>query len=512
MCTQGVPATSQLPRLSRIQYDNTIRDLFQLTAVPAQPPSFMLAPDNAGSVDQRAWDGYRTSAETLSVQLMGDAATRSRVIGCTPTGDADAACARTFIENFGRRAFRRPLTAAEVNRFLAFHTNRMTITATGAFNDVATAIVRAFLASPSFLTRAEIAETSPEGANYRLNSWEIASRLSYMLWGTMPDQALFDAATANTLTDPAEILRQAQRMVMDTKARGKVSEFHQAYAHMGEGTRWVDFDRDRSVYPAYTPNMVTAMADETKRFFEYIFFEKGNGTFKDLFTSQVGFVNATLAPFYGLSASSYSTGLTQVNLDATRAGVFTRVGFLTAYALYDRPSPIHRGAFLQKDVLCWQAPGSIPEGAESTALPPGTTNRERVTGQTSGAACGVCHLTAINPMGFALEGFDAVGAARPTEAGMPTNTASDVLISGAVVPVTGAPDLMQKIADSPAAQMCYAKKLVQYNFERVLTGPDFCTAEGIADKIKNQSGYTLVSMLTDLTQTQVFRSRAKETP
>jgi hypothetical protein len=508
VCTPGVPQTSQLPRLTRAQYDNTTRDLLGITLQPASLPSSMLAPDTTGSVVQRAWDGYQTAADALAAQVIADAAARAKVIPCTPTGDG-AACAQQLIEQFGRRAFRRPLTAEETTRFVTLYTNRAQLTATGTFDEAAQLIIRAFLLSPSFLTRAEIAET-PEGEYFVLSNHEVASRLSYMLWGTMPDEALFAAAAAGKLTTSAGILAEAQRMLKDPKARTKVSEFHQQYAHMGDGTRWSQITRDPALYPGFTAAMTPLLSDETNRFFDYIVFDKG-GTFRDLLTSPVGFVNAALAPLYGLNAAQYGADLVQVNLDpATRSGVFTRLGFLTSYSLYDRPSAILRGAFIQKEVLC-TAIGAPPPGAEATPQPTAglVTNRERTDAQTAGAACAGCHQTLINPTGYALESYDAIGAYRQTEGGAPINTSANVVIGATTVPVTGAVDLMAKIASSPEAAGCYAQKWVQYAYERGLTSQDSCTAQTLATNL-SRDGYTVVSLITDLTQSQSFRYRAKE--
>jgi hypothetical protein len=508
-CSPGVPVTSQLTRLTRTQYDNTVRDLLGVTLIQASaaPPSSMLAPDTPGSVDQRAWDGYQSAAAALASQVMADATARAKAIPCTPTGDGST-CAQQFIQQFGRRAFRRPVTNEEIARFTTLYTNRMMITATGAFNEAAQVILQAFLQSPSFLTRAEISET-PDSGNFLLNGYEIASRLSYMLWGSMPDEPLFSAAADGTLSTSAGILTQAQRMMQDPKARAKIGDFHETYAHMGLGTRWEDVQRDPAVYPLFNTAMTPMLSDETSRFFDYVTFEK-KGTLKDLLTSPVGFVNATLAPLYGLDASKYGADMVPVNLDpATRSGVFTRLGFLTSYSLYNRPSPILRGAFLQKEVLCTQI-GAPPPDAQSTPLPTtGTTNRERVTAQTSGAVCQTCHTTLINPTGFALEEYDAIGALQPTEAGMPTDTTATVMIGPNAVPVTNAVDLMNKIAASPEAQQCYTQKLAQFAYDRSLTAQDTCTVQDLAVRL-SQSSYTVVNLMTDLTQTQSFRYRAKE--
>lgn len=502
-CVPGVPATSQMPRLTRLQYDNTIKELLGLDT----QPSAMLAPDTTGSVDQRAWDGFQAAAESLSQAVLTTAAAKAKVIPCAPSGDG-AACAKTFIDSFGKKAFRRPLTADESARFNALYANRMTLTAGGTFEQAAQLIIKAFLMSPSFLTKGEISEATPENGTFLLSGYEVATRLSYTLWNSMPDEALFTAAAGGKLNTTAGILAEAQRMLKDVRARAMVGAFHEGYAHMGEGTRWADYARDAALYPTFDKATIPMMAEETRRIFDYLTFEK-NATFKELLTSPVAFVNAPLASLYGVPGT-FGTDYTMVSLDpATRSGVFTRAGFLAAYSLFNRPSPILRGAFLQKEVLCTTI-APPPPGVEGTPLPTtGVTNRERVEQQTAGAECATCHHTVINPTGYALEAYDAIGAYQPNEGGRAVDATANVLIDGKAVPVTGAVDLMNKIAASAQAQRCYAQKWVESAYQRVLTPQDVCTVQGLAAKV-GQNGYTVVNLVADLTQSPSFRYRAKE--
>jgi hypothetical protein len=502
VCIPGIPQTSQLPRLTRTQYDNTIRDLVGISG----DHSAMLAPDTPGSVDQRAWDGYQNAAEAIATQVMADPNAQAKVFPCSTDS---AECARQIIVTFGQRAFRRPLTDAEIARFEKLYTNRAAITANGTMEEAAQLIVRAFLLSPTFLTRAEIAE-QPEGAYLALNGYEVASRLSYMIWGSMPDDALFAAAAANALSTPAAILAEAQRMLGDPKGRSMVTAFHEHYLHMGPGTRWANIVRDSSVYPTYTPALGTLMGQETERFIDYVVFE-GGGTFQELVTSTVGFVNADLAPLYGLDPANFGPDLTQVDLDPqTRSGLFTRLGFLSAYSLANRPSPILRGAFIQKDVLCTTI-GSPPPGAESTPLPTEglATNRERVDAQTAGGDCVGCHHSYINPTGFALESYDAIGRFQSTEpdSGAPIDTTASVLIGDNTVDVNGPVELSNAIAASPEANKCYARKWVQVAYERSLTNEDSCTVDDLTAKLTT-GGYTVLNLIADLTQAESFRYRA----
>ncbi|HET9958915.1 MAG TPA: DUF1592 domain-containing protein [Polyangiaceae bacterium] len=482
-----------------------MRDLLGVT----DHPSALLAPDGPGSVDQRAWDGYQAAAAAVAEQLKANTAVRAKVVTCSPSGDGSA-CAQQIIQNFGQRAFRRPLTAEETSRFMQLYTQRAELTATGSFDEAIQLIVRGFLLSPSFLTRAEISEAT-EADHYVLNGYEVASRLSYMLWGSMPDDALFAKAASGALGSPDGILTEAKRMLVDPKARARVTAFHEDYLHISANSRWTQVARDAAIFPAFNPTVVPLLAEEARRFFEYITFDQ-NGTFQDLVLKPVAFVNKSLAPIYGLDPSKFGTELTRTDLDpAQRAGFLTHAGFLTAFSSFDRTSPILRGAFVQKEVLCSDIPAP-PADATSRVLPAvGATQRERVTAQTASEACLGCHQTVINPTGFALENYDGIGTYQTVEkgTGATIDTKVTVPIGRNAVEVTGAVDLMNKIAASPEAQACYAKKWVKFAYDRDLTSQDLCTVQSLATKM-TQSGYTVLNLITDLTQSQSFRYRTPE--
>lgn len=510
-CAEGVPKTSQLPRLTAAQYDATIRDLLAITDIEGAPPSSMLAPDSQGSVDQRAWDGYKHAAESIAAKAVVDAGARAKAAPCAATGGDEAACVRQVIRDLGQRAFRRPLTDVELARFEKIYTDRALITEGGTFDQALELVIRGLLLSPSFLMRSEISEQLV-GSNYALNGYEVASRLSYMLWGSMPDDALFTAAAADKLSTPEGILDEAKRMLADPKARARVNQFHEHYAHIGPNTRWNAIQRDPGIYPLFKESMVPLLAEETRRIFDHVVFEL-KGSFQELMTTPVAFVNNTTASLYGLDPAKFGAELTKTELDpAARPGVFTRAGFLTAYSLYNRPSAILRGAFLQKDVLC-AALGSPPPNVESTPLPTEglPTNRLRTDAQTASAECASCHHTFINPTGFAMEAFDAIGVSQTVEkdTGAPIDTVAAVPIGGELVNVNGPSDLMKAIAASPAAQACYAKHWVQFAYDRVVTEEDSCTVQTMTSKLTT-GGYSVMDLIADLTQSQSFRVRAVE--
>ena len=517
--TCGIPATSQIPRLTNQQYDRTVRDLLGVTAVTrfsGLPPSSRLAPDQPGSLTALAWDQYFFASEAIAAQVMADANLRKNFMACEPTGDGTT-CLKDTIIAFGRRAFRRPLTTTEVARFEKIVSNRAMLTATGAATEVAEVLLSAFLASPSFLQRSELANTSDGGGHFVLSSHEVASRLSYMLWDSTPDAALDRAADAGELATFAQIRAQAQRMISDTsgKARDVVMAFHRAYLRAGAGTAWTTATRDATRFPAFSPAVVTAMNAETDRLVDTVAFVD-KGSFQDLLLTRRAFVNRDTAPLYGLDLSMFGTiGLTEATLDAKqRPGILTRVGFLIAYGHQTSTAPILRGAFIANAILGQDVPaepGGLTIPPDVSGLP---TNRARAEALTSAPVCAACHKTYLNPPGFVMEAYDALGRWQTKEAdtGAPIDTVADLSIDGAAVTVRDPGELMTKLAASKGAQRTYARRWVAYAYGRDRNPLDDCVVERLASDI-SQTGFPIVDLLVELTQSESFRVRVRdETP
>jgi hypothetical protein len=515
VCVPGLAATSQIARLTNQQYDRAVATLLGVTGLAAQgnvPPSTVLATDQAGSLTDIAWSNYQTVADMISTQVMADATLKKNFMACTPTGDGKS-CLHDTIVKFGRLAFRRPLTTDEVSRFDNIVANGASMTPDGTVDEIAGTVLYMFLISPSFIQRAEVSGTPDSSGHYTLSSWEVASRLSFLLWGSIPDATLNTAADNNQLQTPAQILTQAQRMVKTDAARQRLADFHASYMLIAPNTRWDNTNHDTSLFPAFDKSIVPSLIQETTLFFDNVAFAK-QGTFQDLLTSPYAYVNSQTAALYGLSASGRTTTFQEVKLDATRPGFLTRVGFLNAYSYYNRTSPIYRGAFITKQIL-GTALGSPPPGATQTPLPDATadlnTNRKLVDAQTAGGVCESCHHTYINPPGDALEGFNAVGQPQTTEAttGAAIDTTADIAMDGTTVHVTGAADLMAKIAASPMAQHRYADRWVAFAYERDGDPNDCGTVNTLSTNI-GAGGYTILNLMTDLTQTDSFRLRAEE--
>jgi hypothetical protein len=332
-----------------------------------------------------------------------------------------------------------------------------------------------------------------------------------MLWDTKPDEPLTAAAAAGTLTQGTGLAEQATRMLQDARAKGLVQRLHMDYLRMGANTRWTGYERDAAKYPAYSPTQMDALAQETLNVADSVIFE--GGSFAQLLTTTTAFVNADTAPLYDLDPAAFGAELEPVELGPERPGILTRAGWLAANSYGNRTSPIHRGAFIMKDVLCTPL-GDPSPNAVTTPLPndPGlVTNRQKTDAQTSiGADCVGCHSTVINPPGFALEAFDAVGGAQTMDSGEAVDTSADVLIGGKLVHVTGAAEMMAAIGASPDAQRCYTENWLAVAYNRVLSAQDACTIDQIATKMA-AADYSVLNLITDLATVESFRFRALDT-
>jgi hypothetical protein len=507
-----VPATSQIARLTNDQYDRTVRDLLGVTGLTANngsAPSTLLATDQAGGLTDVGWAGYKTVGEAIATQVMADPKLKSNFITCDP---GVGTCLHDTAVSFGRKAFRRPLTSDEIAAFDTLIAAGPSITPTGTPAEIAETLLSAFLVSPSFLQREEIADTSDGAGHFTLSSYELAARLSYLLWGSTPDGTLAQAADGQALATSDQVLSQAERMLADSKARDMVAAFHRSYMLMGTNTRWDNTNHDSTLYPAFSQDLVPTLQRETELFFDAIVFEK-SGSFEDLLESPLAFVSRATAPLYGLDPSQFTTDLAETTLDQNHPGFLTRLGFLNAYSGYDASSPILRGAFITKQVL-GIAIGAPPPGASQTALPDASatldTNRKRVDAMTSGSQCVGCHHPYVNPPGFALEAFNAVGSWQTTEhdTGAAIDTSADIMLDSSrpAVHVSGPAELMAAIASAPGAKAQYAGKWVSYATGRDSDPGDACAVTELTAKMATH-GYRVLDLITDLTQAPFFAVR-----
>ena len=511
-CAPGIPATTQLRRMLNRQYDATVRDLLGLTSVNAGSmglPSTMLYADFDGPMVPDAWRIYQDVGAAIAKQVMADTTMKGKFMSCDPSASG---CMQTTIKTFGRLAFRRALTDDEVSRFMALGTG----TPAGTPAEVAEATLYAFLVSPSFLYLPELNTTmDPSGKGIQLSSAEVATRLSYMLWGSTPDATLNTAADANQLQTTAQILTQAQRMIMvKDKTAPLVSGFHDHWVQQdNSGQHWFKGGgHDTSVFPLYKTTSDASFASELDNFFADVAFS--NGTFQDLFLSNSAFVNQDNAGIYGLDASKYTgSAFQKVTLDADqRPGFMTRAGFLSSYAHFNETAPILRGAFINVYMIGVN-PGPPVQGATMMQPPPGNykTNREKTDALVNtSAVCMGCHSTIINPPGYVMENFNGIGQWQTKDqlGGDINATATVNFGNGVTQNITSVKQMMQQIATTPAAESNYAQYWVAYAYGRNANPQDQCVVDTISGNM-NKGSYPILNILTDLTQTDSFRMRVE---
>lgn len=511
-CVLGVPVTSQIPRLTNLQYDTVIADVLGVTA-PSGSWSATFEPDSRGELSNTQWAQYRSKAGEIATAVMGTSLGTELT-----TAAADPVALETSIRNIGRRMFRRPLSDDEVSSFMSL----MDVTPAGTPAEIAEAVLYTLLISPSFLMRTELdapeeavpgteATAAPQLA-FKLSNHEVASRLSFLIWNSVPDATLDAAADAGELQTKEQIQAQAARMVgpeFQDKVTPVIIAAHRFYANIDANSslsRWGKTTHDATRFPEYTEAQNAPLLAEMDSFFAEVGF---TGQFQDLFLSTVAYVNQDTAPLYGVTGD-FGPELQRVELTGTeRPGFLTRGAFLSAFAHERDTSPILRGAYII-GLMGGELGIPNPEFA-LMPIPPGEyeNNREAVTALTAGAECVTCHHTIINPPGFVLESFSAVGSIQTTdpEYGGPITTAVDsVAFPGGAKPVANALELMTEIAAGSVAKQIYARKWVAYATGRDSNDFDECTAATIAGKMSAGS-YTLSSVLADLTQAESFRYR-----
>lgn len=510
-CVPGIPATSQIPRLLNRQYEAVVRDLLGVTSVgmSGEPLSDLLVADSDGPLTPDAWRIYKDVAGQIA-QAVLNGPNRSRFLACDP---AAAGCMEQTIRSFGRKAFRRPLSDEEATRFSKLGQTQPT----GTPEQVAETTLLAFLVSPSFLLLPELAQTpDPMGMGVRLSSYEVATRLSLLLWGSIPDDALNAAADADQLQTPAQVLAQAQRMLAVRERAGPlIAAFHRDWAQMNNANaHWWKVDHDKTRFPLYSAQAKASLHAELDAFFEEVAFT--DGTFEDLLLSDVGFVDQQTAALYGLDPADYGTSLSKVKLDpAQRPGFMTRAGFLSSYAGYDATSPILRGAFIAVYMLGVDPGPPLPGATSMTVSGAFATQRAYVEALTEHSPCAGCHAI-INPPGFVLERYDAIGTWQSVD---PRGGAIDASVTTARVnlgdgnmqTIATPAELMHAIAQTPKARRLYARAWVTYAFGRAPTASDACLVEELSAKLARPD-YTIVNLVADLTQADSFMRRVRSTP
>lgn len=504
--TGGVPHSTRLARLTHVQYDNTASDILgfdvQLSSEFLSDISISGFSNNIEElrVAGRLGRDYRRAAEHLAARYVQER-DLGEVVSCEPS---ESECAAEFIKKFGRRAFRRPLKKHEQEAYGALFAQGSSLAENeDPFLDGVQVVVEAMLQSPKFLYRVELTSEPQEDGFIQLDSYELATRLSYMLWNTTPDNELLGAARDGELDTREGVVAQARRLADDPRLASAVLDFHRQWLKLSE---YQNLTKDPDAFPSHGPDLERAFVQETEMFIQDVVVTQGKGL-ASLFTAPYSFVNEDLAPLYDLSGD-FGPEFEKVELDPElRGGLFTQPGFLASHAYPNDTSPIHRGVFLLRTILCRPIPD--PPGDIDLTLPETNdeiiTTRDQVELHTSPVGCNNCH-SLINPIGFAFENFDAIGQARQEDNGAPVNTAGSVELSSGELQFEGAVDLSAQIASSSEAAFCYAQNWARYAYGRLSSVSDKEPIQSFADRLIDDD-YSVGDLLVDIAQTKAFSHR-----
>jgi hypothetical protein len=505
-CVAVQPGAAPARLLTREQYNNTVRDLLGDASRPADtfPPVATVEGFENNAELHRAnpllVSQYLAAAERVAAGAVERGL--SRFLPCTFEA-GDAKCGREFIGRFGDAAFRRPLGAEERGAFERLFDK---VQASNGFRVAIRLVVEAALQSPQFLYRVDAFETATtESGAVRIGGWEMASRLSYFLWNSMPDESLFQAARRGELAGEQQIEAQARRMLNDEKARGVVVDFHR---------QWLGFERfsglvrDAADESGREKRLPAAWQASLEAFVDHVFWTEG-GSLSALFSSPTVFVDGDLAALYGSSPPSDGQ-LHPVQSDPReRAGLLTQPGLLALLSHPNQSSPIRRGVFIRERILCDPLPPPPPD-VDTTPpdLDPTLTTRQRFALHTTSSDCAVCHQK-IDGIGFGLENYDQNGRFRLAEQGIPIDVtgrivaARDPALSG---DFNGPMELARRIADSPQTRDCVATQWFRYAMGRIENNADACSLTQVQTAFARSNG-SFKELLVALTQTDAFLYR-----
>jgi len=399
-------------------------------------------------------DALEATADDIAGRVLAPAS-RSRIVPCTPSGPGDAACFRQVIETVGRRLFRRPLSNDEVTAYLGLQ-SFATENNPSVPHDFYTAVglmLRSMLQDPEFLYRIELGTATADPGVLRLNSYEIATRLSYLLVGSAPDDRLLDLAKTDALSDPTQRRAEATRLLADPRARDQVHRFHAMWL----GYRAIPGSAD----------LLAAFNAETTALIDKVVFDEPS-SYLDLFSSDQTYVNNLLADQYGLPRPAGGVGWVPYGTTG-RAGILSHGAVLAAFSKFSDTSPTQRGILVQTRLLCnvVQPP---PANVNVDQPPPATASAcklDRYAAHRASASCASCHDN-LDPIGTGLEQYDIGGKFRTHDDGHPECPLDGAGALPGYGTFKGPAELGRKLIDSGRLERCFLEHLLRYAVGRGL--------------------------------------------
>lgn len=495
------PGPAPLRRLTRAEYEQTARVLLGQPAIAfvAFPPEVrglgFVNNAETQNVSTALVERYAQAAEELAKVFVSSA---SRFANCDPTL-GEATCSESFIRELGQLIYRRPLTDPERARLQSVYND-------GVINLDATIasemVVETMLQSSAFLYKPEFGAEEVSPGIMRLGPYEMATRLSYLIWGAPPDAALYQAAAANQLQMREQVLAQAARLLGDPRSHRMVEQFHQDWLELA---RVGEIERSADLYPGFGLTIPGLLQEETQRFVEEVF-TNGGGTLSALLTAPYTMVNPKLAGYYGADSSGADSWVRASTGPSRHAGLLTQGGIMASHAYATQTSPVRRGKFVRGSLLCQTLPPPPPGVVISVPeLDPNLTTRERFSQHSSDPACAGCHRL-MDPVGLGFEQFDASGRFRERENGLAIDVKGELMDVDVAGPFNGPLELAQKLAQSGLVSSCQVQHWFRFAYARGESADDACTLDKLNATLE-QSGGHLPSLAKALTDTDTFLYR-----
>jgi hypothetical protein len=488
-------------RLTRAELDNTVRDLL---SDPTAPAAKFLIEDEFRPFDNDYTVQTASGALVDTLAAFADAVAaravavenRASIVPCTPSGPGDAVCFRKTIEKLGGRLFRRPLDEDEIVPYLAlqsFATEANKLVSHDFYTAVELAL-RSMLQDPEFLYRIEVGTPRPEPGVFQLHSYEIATRLAYLFWGSAPDDELLAQAASDRLLDPAVRKEQAERLLADPRAREQIHRFH---------AMWLGY---RTIpHPA---ELTSAFNLETTKLIDRVVFDEPQ-SYLELFLSPRTYLNDLLADQYGLPHPPGGKGWVDYGASG-RGGILSHGSVLAAFSKFSDTSPTQRGIFVQTRLLCNEV--RPPPANVNVDQPPGGGNAvcksDRYAGHRASQSCGACH-NQLDPVGFGLENYDVGGRYRTHDDGhpeCPIDGAGELPGYGAF---HGPGELARILVDSKTLEPCFVAQLIGYALGRAVRPEETAAVAGFTESFQTH-GYSMTDLLVTYATSDRFVLRAEE--
>ena len=560
-CAEVLPApiaAQVIRRLTKIEYGRTLTSLVGLEGPELETFLEQLPPDeevlgfdnqsNSLQVSALHVESYMKIAEQVAWSVADD---MERHADCVPVDSSDEGCVSAFIERFGRRAWRRPLTEDERADLLALYGRAVEGAALdlaspdaellGSINPVRdglTTVTIALLQSPYFLYRVERgrglspeeqAQVTPhkgEGLVVGLTGYELASRLSYLLWRTMPDEALFEAAETGALLSEEGLMAQVERMMADPKSADGLWSFFEQWLALDEVAL---LEKDPEIFRGYDQSISELLATEARLFVEEVVFDVRD--MRALYDASFSFQNRRLLEYYAHGGEGVSVGgsveaslewaeehrtgaaplpsgesFERVELNPNRRrGLMTRGAVLALTTKANAGDPVHRGLYVRERLLCTPLPPPPPDIVVVAPDPdPSLTTRQQFSVHSEEPACAGCH-NLMDPLAWAFERFDASGRWRETENGQQIDVRGEIIatldING---PYEGAIEMSERLSSSQQVQRCVVLNMIRYSHGRAEVAEELCEVNELYEQYEG-GGYDFLSLLKGIVRSSAFR-------